>query len=63
MWYWDHLPSGGQHNKKPLTRWQIKKLQQAYATAGEISESVKNIEEKEQETTQREVQDVLNMIF
>ncbi|MBC7498147.1 hypothetical protein H7170_00725 [Candidatus Gracilibacteria bacterium] len=63
MGYGDHLPSGGQHNKKPLTRGQIKKLQQAYATAGEISESVKNIEEKEQETTQREVQDVLNMIF
>jgi hypothetical protein len=33
MWYWDHIPSWGQHHKKPLTKAQIKKLQAAYATA------------------------------
>lgn len=63
MWYWDHIPSGGQHSKKPLTKWQIKKLQQAYATAGAISESVKNIEEKEQKKVQREIENGLKMIF
>ena len=63
MWYWDHIPSGGQHNKKPLTKWQIKKLQQAYATAGAISECVKNLEEEEQEISRREVKDKLKMIF
>ena len=63
MWYWDYIPSGWQHNKKPLTKWQIKKLQQAYAAAGAISESVKSLEEQEQETTQREVEDGLKLLF
>ncbi len=63
MWYWDYTPSGGQYTKKPLTKWQIKKLQQAYATAGVISESVKNIEKYEQEAIEKEVNDGLKMVF
>lgn len=63
MWYWDYTPSGGQHNKKPLTKWQIKKLQQAYATAGAISESVKSLEEQEQVTTQKEIEEGLKLLF
>lgn len=63
MWYWDYIPSGGQHHKKPLTKWQIKKLQQAYATAGAISESVKSLEEKEQEKMKKEIEDDLKLLF
>ncbi len=63
MWYWDYTPSGGQHSKKPLTKAQIKKRQQAYANAGAISESVKNLEEQEQEKVQREIEDGLKMLF
>ena len=63
MWYWDYTPSGLQHSKKPLTKWQIKKLQQAYATAGAISESVKSLEEQEQVTTQKEIEEGLKLLF
>ncbi len=63
MWYWDHIPSGGQHSKKPLTKWQIKKLQQAYEIAGAISQSFKSLEEVEQEIVQREVEDKLKLFF
>jgi hypothetical protein len=63
MWYWDYIPTGGQHSKKPLTKAQIKKLEQAYAKAGTISESVKSLEEKEQETTKKEAEEGLKMVF
>lgn len=62
MWYWDYIPSGAQHSKKPLTKWQIKKLQQAYATAGAISESVKTLEEQEQEKIQKEIEEGLKLL-
>jgi hypothetical protein len=63
MWYWDYIPTGGQHSKKPLTKAQIKKLEQAYAAAGAISESVKSLEEQEQEKVQREIEEGLKMLF
>ena len=63
MWYWDYTPSGWQHSKKPLTKSQIKKLQLAYETAGAITESVKTLEEEEQEKIQKEVEEGLRMIF
>lgn len=63
MGYWDYIPSWGQHHKKPLTKWQIKKLQAAYANAGAIAESVRNFEEQEQERVQREVEEWLKLLF
>ncbi len=63
MWYWDSIPSGGQHSKKPLTKWEIKKLQLAYATAGAISASVKSLEEAEQTRVQAEINNDLNLLF
>lgn len=63
MWYWDYIPSWGQHHKKPLTKWQIKKLQAAYATAGAITESVKTLEKEEQTRIQNEIEKDLNLLF
>lgn len=59
MGYWDYTPpSGGR--PKPLTKAQMKKLQQAYSKAGEITESVKNLEAKEQERMEKEIDDIMN---
>jgi len=62
MWYWDYIPSGWQHHKKPLTKAQIKKLQQAYATAGEISAEVREKEQEEQRKVEQETEEMLKMI-
>ena len=63
MWYWDYIPSWGQHNKKPLTKWQIKKLQAAYANAGAITESVKSLEQEEQSEIQSKIENDLKLLF
>jgi aerobic-type carbon monoxide dehydrogenase small subunit (CoxS/CutS family) len=58
MGYWDYTPpSGGR--PKPLTKAQIKKLQQAYSKAGEITESVKSLEAEEQEKTEKEIDEMM----
>ena len=63
MWYWDYIPSGWQHHKKPLTKWQIKKMQEAYANAGAITESVKSLENEEQINTKNKIENELNLFF
>ncbi|NRH20752.1 hypothetical protein HOO68_01765 [Candidatus Gracilibacteria bacterium] len=63
MGYGDFMPSGGQHHKKPLTKAQIKKLEQAYATAGAITESVKTLEKEEQDTIKNEIEKNLNLFY
>lgn len=63
MWYWDHIPSWGQHHKKPLTKAQIKKLQAAYATAWAITESVKTLEKEEQIEVQNDIEKRMNLFF
>ncbi len=63
MWYGDSTPSGNSHHKKPLTKSQIKKLQQSYATAGTISESMKILEEREQKKIRKEIEEELKMVF
>ncbi len=63
MWEWDYTPSSKQHGTKPLTRSQIKKLQQAYEKAGEISETVKYLEEQEQEKVKDEIENNLKLFF
>ena len=63
MWYWDQIPSGWQHHKKPLTKWQIKKLQEAYAKSGAITESVKEQEMEEQIQTKNKIEKDLNLLF
>ncbi len=63
MWYWDYIPSWWQHHKKPLTKWQIKKLQEAYANAGAITESVKSLEKEEQKNIKNEIEKNLNLFY
>ena len=61
MWYWDYTPSG-HHNKKPLTKAQIRKLQAAYQSADKITAEVREREQIEQEQVKEETEDMLKMI-
>lgn len=61
MWYWDYTPSS-HHSKKPLTKAQIRKLQEAYRRADEISEEVKRQEEEEQKTSAKETEEMLKFL-
>lgn len=62
MWYWDFAPPSGHHAKKPLTKAQIKKLEQAYKNADKISSEVKELEKQEQEKIRTETEDILKLI-
>jgi hypothetical protein len=62
MWYWDFAPPSWHHHKKPLTRAQIKKLQEAYSKAGEISDTVKSLEKEEQSKIEKEIEKILNSL-
>lgn len=63
MGYWDFAPPSWHHAKKPLTRAQIKKLQQAYAKAGIISETVKDLETQEQQKTEKEIDEIMKTLM
>jgi hypothetical protein len=62
MWYWDYTPSGWHHNKKPLTKAQIRKMQEAYSRADEISAEVREREQIEQEQAKEETENMLNLV-
>lgn len=55
MGYWDYTPAS-HHPKKPLTKAQLKKMQEAYASADEIVLKVKDLEWKEQSQIQEELE-------
>jgi hypothetical protein len=58
----DLMPSGGYRPKKPLTKAQLKKMQQSYAKAEGISKTVKELEQKEQTLIQWETENLLNLL-
>ena len=47
MWYWDYIPTWSHHVKKPLTKAQIKKIQENYMKADDLSKKIKESEERE----------------
>ena len=61
MWYWDYTPSS-HHPKKPLSKAELKKMQEAYSRADEISAEVKKQEEEEQKRTKEETNKMLNLL-
>jgi hypothetical protein len=61
MWYWDYTPSS--HNpKKPLTKAELKKMEEAYSRADEISAVVKKQEEEEQQISTKETEKMLKFL-
>jgi hypothetical protein len=61
MWYWDYTPSS-HHPKKPLTKAEVKKMQEAYNRADEISAEVKKQEEEEQKKIEWETEEMLKFL-
>jgi hypothetical protein len=61
MWYWDYTPSS-HHPKKPLTKSQIRKMQEAYNRADAISAEVRKQEEEEQKSSAKETEEMLQML-
>ncbi len=49
MWYWDYTPSWGHHNKKPLTKAALKKIQENYKKADEITQKIQEAEKLEKQ--------------
>lgn len=47
MWYWDYTPSWSNHKKKPLTKAALRKIQENYAKIDEITQKIKEAEDKE----------------
>jgi len=62
MWIWDTMPSWGYRPKKPLTKAQIHKLQEAYSRADEITAEVKEKEQEEQRQVEWETEKLLGLI-
>jgi hypothetical protein len=61
MWYWDYTPSS-HHSKKPLTKAQIRRLQEAYSRADEISAEVREKEQEEQKISAKETEEMLKFL-
>jgi hypothetical protein len=62
MGYWDYTPSS-HHPKKPLTRAQIRKMQEAYASADAITSKVKDMEGQEQSQTREELERTIQILL
>lgn len=63
MWYWDYFPPSGKYAKKPLTKEQMRKLQENYARAGQIAEHVQQLENNEQEKDKKDAENKIDSLF
>jgi hypothetical protein len=61
MWFWDYTPSGW-GRPKPLTKGQIRKMQQAFKDADKITMAVREQEKREQERVNKKIEDELNFL-
>lgn len=63
MWYWDYIPSHGNHQVKPLSKSELKKLQEQYAKADIISEHVRQLEQEEKKKNKDHLEKSLDSLF
>ena len=61
MWFWDYTPSGW-GRPKPLTKAQIRKMQQAFKDAEKITAAVHQREQEEQKRINQKIEDELNLL-
>lgn len=62
MWYWDYIP-GGNYRKKPLSKKQLEKMQEAYSKADEIIKHVRELEKKNENNIEDAFDKKLESIF
>ncbi len=63
MGYWDFIPSGWHHTKKPLTKKQLQKMREWYEKGNMIAEHVQSLEDQEKNRIKKEIDDELNSAF
>ena len=62
MWAWDYTPSS--HGRaKPITKAELKRMQDDYARAEAVSKEALEEEKKEQERASREMNLLLGDVF
>lgn len=61
MWYWDFTPASHSY-KKPVSKKELKKLQENYSKADEISRKARELEQEEQKKASQEIDDLLDSI-
>lgn len=62
MWAWDYTPSST-GRAKPITKAQLRKMQEDYVRAEMLSKEVLEQEKKEKERAGREMNDLLGDVF
>lgn len=62
MWAWDYTPASN-WRAKPITKAELRKMQQNYARAEEFSKEALELEKKEQENASREMNALLGEVF
>ncbi len=62
MSYWNTPPAGG-YKKKPLTKQQLKAIQEAYQKGDVIIEEVKKREAQENPDIQKQIENDLDSAF
>lgn len=63
MWYWDYFPPSGKYAKKPLTKEQLRKIQENYQKAGKIAEHVQELEEKHSKDEKEKADRAIDSLF
>ena len=62
MWAWDYTPASS-GRAKPITKAELRKMQQDYARAEKLSKEALELEKKEKERASREMNDLLGDVF
>lgn len=62
MWFWDFTPASHSY-KKPISKKELKKLQENYAHADEVIKRAREFEEAEQKKANIEIDDMLDDIL
>lgn len=61
MWFWDYTPAAHSY-KKPISKKQLKALQENYKNADAICKKARELEKKEMEKAQSELDDMMDFI-
>ncbi|EKE29891.1 MAG: hypothetical protein ACD_2C00079G0008 [uncultured bacterium (gcode 4)] len=62
MWFWDFTPAAHSY-KKPISKKELRKLQENYAMADEVSKKARELEAEEQKNASAEMDDMLDDIL
>lgn len=62
MWFWDYTPASHSY-KKPISKKELRKLQENFKNADEISKKARELEKEEMQWAKQELDDMLDDIM